>query len=198
MGKKLEEMSLEELWQLFPIILVEHNPLWKVWYDEERNTILSIVPTERIKRISHIGSTAILEIWAKNIVDILVEVNDRSDLVVVKEIIVNNGWLCMHQTENRIVLNKGYTEQGFAEKVFHLHIRITGDYDELYFRDYLNEHEEIAKEYETLKLSLWKKFEHNRDGYTDAKTDFIKKYTDLAKSEYRGRYGTNSLNNEIE
>lgn len=130
--------------------------------------------------------------------DILVEVNDRSDLVVVKEIIVNNGWLCMHQTENRIVLNKGYTEQGFAEKVFHLHIRITGDYDELYFRDYLNEHEEIAKEYETLKLSLWKKFEHNRDGYTDAKTDFIKKYTDLAKSEYRGRYGTNSLNNEIE
>lgn len=197
MGKKLEEMSLEELWQLFPIFLVEHNPLWKKWYEEERNTILSIVPTERIKRLSHIGSTAILEIYSKNIVDILVEVNDRSDLDVVKEILVNSGWLCMHQTENRIVLNKGYTEQGFAEKVFHLHIRIIGDYDELYFRDYLNEHEEIAKEYETLKLSLWKKFEHNRDGYTDAKTDFIKKYTDLAKSEYRGRYGTNDLSNGI-
>jgi hypothetical protein len=197
LGKKLEEMSLEELWQLFPIFLVEHNPLWKKWYEEERNTILSIVPTERIKRLSHIGSTAILEIYSKNIVDILVEVNDRSDLDVVKEILVNSGWLCMHQTENRIVLNKGYTEQGFAEKVFHLHIRIIGDYDELYFRDYLNEHEEIAKEYETLKLSLWKKFEHNRDGYTDAKTDFIKKYTDLAKSEYRGRYGTNDLSNGI-
>lgn len=197
MGKKLEEISLEELWQLFPIFLVEHNPLWKVWYEEERNTILSIVPSKSIKRISHIGSTAILRIWAKNIVDLLVEVNDRSDLDVVKEILVNSGWLCMHQTENRIVLNKGYTEQGFAEKVFHLHIRITGDYDELYFRDYLNEHEEIAKEYETLKLSLWEKFEHNRDGYTDAKTDFIKKYTDLAKSEYRGRYGTNDLSNGI-
>lgn len=197
MGKKLEEMSLEELWQLFPIFLVEHNPLWKVWYEEERNTILSIVPSKSIKRISHIGSTAILRIWAKNIVDLLVEVNDRSGLDVVKEILVNSGWLCMHQTENRIVLNKGYTEQGFAEKVFHLHIRITGDYDELYFRDYLNEHEEIAKEYETLKLSLWEKFEHNRDGYTDAKTDFIKKYTDLAKSEYRGRYGTNDLSNGI-
>ena len=171
--------------------------MWKVWYEEERNTILSIVPSKSIKRISHIGSTAILRIWAKNIVDLLVEVNDRSDLDVVKEILVNSGWLCMHQTENRIVLNKGYTEQGFAEKVFHLHIRITGDYDELYFRDYLNEHEEIAKEYETLKLSLWEKFEHNRDGYTDAKTDFIKKYTDLAKSEYRGRYGTNDLSNGI-
>ena len=53
------------------------------------------------------------------------------------------------------------------------------------------------KEYETLKVSLWKKFEHNRDGYTYAKTDFIKKYTDLAKSEYRGRYGTNDLSNGI-
>ena len=32
-----------------------------------------------------------------------------------------------------------------------------------------------------LKLSLWKKFEHDRDGYTEAKTDFIRKYTNLAK-----------------
>ncbi len=89
---------------------------------------------------------------------------------------------------NRITLNKGYTEQGFAEKVFHLHIRIMGDNDELFFRDYLNEHEEIAKEYEVLKLSLWKEFEHDRDGYTNAKTNFIKKYTNLAKCRYSGRY----------
>lgn len=57
-----------------------------------------------------------------------------------------------------------------------------------FFRDYLNEHKGIAKEYEALKLSLWKRFEHDRDGYTNAKTEFIKKYTDLAKSEYKGRY----------
>ncbi|HEL1145044.1 TPA: GrpB family protein, partial [Streptococcus equi subsp. zooepidemicus] len=91
-------------------------------------------------------------------------------------------------TETRIILNKGYTEHGFAEKVFHLHIRIVGDNDELYFRDYLNEHKEIGKEYEILKLSLWKEFEHDRDGYTEAKTDFIRKYTNLAKSLYGKRY----------
>ena len=118
----------------------------------------------------------------------MIEVNNESDLDIVKDILTDNGWLCMNMSENRITLNKGYTEQGFAERVFHLHIRMTGDHDELYFRDYLNEHKEIAKEYETLKLSLWKQFEHDRDGYTDAKTDFIKKCTDLAKCEYRGRY----------
>ncbi len=164
------------------------NIEWAKWYEEEKSVILEILPSESIKRINHIGSTSILGIWAKNIVDILIEVNNKSDLDIIKDILINNGWLCMNTTGNRITLNKGYTKQGFAKKVFHLHIRITGDNDELFFRDYLNEHVEIAKEYETLKLSLWKKFEHDRDGYTDAKTDFIKKYTNLAKYEYRNRY----------
>ncbi len=120
--------------------------------------------------------------------DILVEVRNKEDLNIVKNILIDNGWLCMNMSETRIILNKGYTEQGFAEKVFHLHIRIAGDNAELYFRDYLKEHSETAKEYEILKLSLWKEFEHDRDGYTNAKTDFINKYTNLAKSEYVGKY----------
>ena len=94
----------------------------------------------------------------------------------------------MSEDLNRISLNKGYTEQGFAKRVFHLHLRIKGDNDELYFRDYLRANEKIAKEYEDLKLSLWKKFEHNRDGYTNAKTDFIKKYTQIARKKYGERY----------
>lgn len=103
------------------------------------------MPSKSTKRISHIGSTAISGISAKNIVDVLVEVNDKADLDIVKNILINKGWLCMNMTEARITLNKGYTERGFAEKVFHLHIRIVGDNDELYFRDYLNEHKEIGK-----------------------------------------------------
>ena len=39
-----------------------------------------------------------------------------------------------------------------------------------------------------MKLSLWKEYEHNRDGYTNAKSDFIKKITDDAKSIYGNRY----------
>ena len=84
--------------------------------------------------------------------------------------------------------NKGYTEAGFAKKVFHLHLRYQGDHDELYFRDYLREHPEVAKDYEGLKLALWKAYEHNRDAYTDAKTDFIRKYTQQAKKDYKESY----------
>ena len=95
MNKQLEKMSLKELWQLFPIFLVEHNKEWIKWYEEERKTILLIVPSKSIKRISHIGSSAISGIWAKNIVDMLVEVNDKEALDMVKHILINNGWLCM-------------------------------------------------------------------------------------------------------
>ena len=188
MSKKLEEMSLEELWQLFPIFLVEHSKDWELWYEEEKRIITSLIPKEYIIRISHIGSTAISNIWAKNIVDILLELNINTQLEQVKNILTNNGWLCMSEDLNRISMNKGYTDQGFADRVFHLHLRIKGDNDELYFRDYLRENEDIAKEYESLKLSLWRRFEHNRDGYTDAKTGFIKKYSKIARQRYGVRY----------
>ena len=52
----------------------------------------------------------------------------------------------------------------------------------------MNEYPEIAKEYENLKLNLWKKFKHNRDAYTEAKTEFIIKYTELARKKYKERY----------
>ena len=35
MERDLKEMSLEELWKLFPIMLQEHQPQWKLWYQEE-------------------------------------------------------------------------------------------------------------------------------------------------------------------
>lgn len=184
--KKLSEMSLEELWQLFPIFLTEHRSCWQEWYAEEACLLKSVLPNA--VRISHIGSTAIPSIWAKPIIDILVEVQGESDLHVFKELIVHNGYICMAQSEKGLSFNKGYTPDGFAERVFHLHMRYAGDNNELYFRDYLNEHPDAAKEYEALKLRLWKEYEHDRDGYTQAKAEMVGRYTEQAKRIYDSRY----------
>ena len=183
MDKKLSEMTLEELWELFHIFLTEYQTCWKDWYEEEACHLKELLKISQVVNISHIGSTAVETIWAKPIIDILVEMPEECDLVEVKEYLVQNGYICMSQKADRISLNKGYTENGFAERVFHLHLRYVGDNDELYFRDYLLEHADVAKEYEALKLDLWKKYEHNRDGYTAAKAEFVKKYTELAKQE---------------
>ncbi len=183
MSKKLSEMSLEELWELFPIYLTEHQDSWSDWYEEEVNFLKSILPGISDFQIHHIGSTAIHGIWAKPIIDILIEMPDIVTLKAVKDKMIANGYICMSDNGDRISLNKGYTENGFAEKVYHIHLRLMNDNDEMYFRDYLNAHPEIAKEYEKLKLSLWKKYEHNRDAYTKEKTEFVAHYTKLAKND---------------
>ena len=186
MGKKLSEMTLEELWKLFPIFLTEHQDCWREWYFEEESLLKNTLP--QIERINHIGSTAIPTIWAKPIIDILIEIPKESNLFNYKDLITNNGYICMSQSEDGISFNKGYTENGFSKRVFHLHLRYAGDNDELYFRDYLIEFPDAAREYEKLKLSLWKKYEHNRDAYTNAKTEFVKNYTEKAKLKYGNRY----------
>lgn len=186
MGKKLSEMSLEELWQLFPIVLTAHQDCWQEWYCEEAALLQNAIPGT--KRIFQIGSTAIPAIHAKPIVDLLVELPPECDWIRCKEAIEACGYRVMSQSDRQISFNKGYTENGFAERVFHLHLRQNGDHDELYFRDYLTEHPAVAKEYEALKLGLWKKFEHNRDGYTNAKTEFVQRYTQEAKKQYGNRY----------
>ena len=140
-------MTLEELWDLFPIFL-----------------------------------------WTKNIVDVMVEISEEADMEEIAHILEQNGFIKMSDGNKRITLNKGYTKEGFADKVYHIHLRYTGDNDELYFRDYMNEHPRIAREYEALKLELWKKYEHNRDAYTDAKTYFIRKWTAEAREIYGDRY----------
>jgi len=188
MSPTLEEMSLEELWQLFPIFLREHQAEWKGWYEEERLRLLSFLPEHQIVRLSHIGSTSVKTGWGKPIVDILLEIPKAADMAVMRDLLLQNGYLLMSESKGRMSFNKGYTPSGFAERVFHLHLRYEGDHDELYFRDYLQEYPAVAKDYEKLKLSLWKQYEHNRDAYTDAKTNFIKKYTENAKKLYGRRY----------
>lgn len=183
MGKKLSEMTIEELWQLFPIILTEHRDEWRMWYEEEAARLREGFEGAQGVVLHHIGSTSIPGIWAKPIVDILAEIPENADMGAVKASICGLGYICMWEGENQMSFNRGYTEEGFAEKVFHLHLRRLGDCDEIYFRDYLIAHPKIAAEYEKLKLSLWKPYEHNRDGYTDAKTEFVKRYTKIAKEE---------------
>ncbi len=187
MKKKLNEMTLEELWELFPISLVPHKTCWSEWFYEEKELLEDLLTNVKTLKIEHIGSTTISTIYAKNIVDILIEV-ENEDYIKTSNLLSNNGYIIMYQKENRAALNKGYTEDGFAEKVFHVHVRKKGDIDELYFRDYLIEYKEVAKDYEKLKLELWKRYEHDRDGYTDAKTEFITSITEKAKSLYHGRY----------
>ena len=188
--KKLEEMTLAELWELFPIILKDHNVDYEKWYGEEKQQLTKLFVYFEIQRINHIGSTSVGGLIAKPIVDILLEFPDGYDVEEASARLKNAGWILMIEDKEKqtLDLNKGYTSEGFAEKVYHLHVRAIGDWDEFYFRDYLRKYPEVARQYEELKITLKEKFEHNRDAYTDAKSDFVQKYSKKARQEFGPRY----------
>lgn len=182
----LEDLSLEELWKLFPIYFVDNNAEFEKQFLAKKDNI-SLLLGDYAKRISHIGSTAIRNIKTKPIVDILIEI-DFVNKHNVKEILLNNDYILMHDAFDKISFNKGYTINGYADNVFHIHIKEYGDCDELYFRDYLNDNYEKAKEYEKLKSELYNKYKPNRDLYTAGKSDFVKAITETAKKKYKNRY----------
>ena len=197
MGKKLSEMSNEGLWELFPIILKEYNSEWVNWYEDEEKLIYEIVGKDNIMRINHIGSTSVNGLLAKPTIDILLEIADGFDVDELITILEQNGYIRM--TEQRLnplnlTLVKGYTENGFASRVFHLHMRCYGDWNELYFRDYLRVNKDVANQYRNLKINLKEQYEHDRDAYTNAKSEFILKYTDIARCEFNSRYSLPNKN----
>jgi len=186
MNKSLSELNSEELGKLFPIIIEKYNPNWPIIYQNEKKVIEQLFDSKTIKRISHIGSTAITGIMAKPTIDILIEVEKsfNKDNFITR--IKNIGYQYIPQPENpppHIMFAKGYSTYGFKGQAFHAHVRYIGHWDEIHFRDYLITHPETAKEYKKLKLQLAKKHKNSREGYTNAKTDFIQEVMKIAKKD---------------
>jgi GrpB-like predicted nucleotidyltransferase (UPF0157 family) len=58
------------------IEIVPYDPQWPARFQEEKEDLLETLPNDLIRRIEHIGSTAIPGLAAKPIVDMLIEVTD--------------------------------------------------------------------------------------------------------------------------
>lgn len=115
--KKLQEMSLEELWRLFPVRLREYDPQYPVWYEEERDRVTALVGGADVFRISHIGSTAVPGLLSKPTVDILLELRPGVQLAEAEEKL-SAEWLLMSRSDKRFSFNKGYTPQALRTGSF--------------------------------------------------------------------------------
>ena len=102
MGRTLAEMTLEELWELFPIFLIEHNEKWKEYYGEIESFLQDILADYQVVRINHIGSTAVKGIWAKDIVDVLLEIGANEDIEKVAGTLEKNSFIRMSSDAKRI------------------------------------------------------------------------------------------------
>ena len=95
-AKPLSAMTLEELWQLFPIILSEHDPNWKKVYEEEKALLEQSFGSLPV-RIEHIGSTAVEGLIAKPTVDILLETDPSASPEAVRQTAERCGYAVMSE-----------------------------------------------------------------------------------------------------
>ena len=153
--------------------VVPHNPEWHDVYQLESQRIINALD-DNVVAVHHIGSTAIAGIYAKPIIDILVEVKDLS--LLDSHSATQLGYEAMGEF--------GIRERQFFVKydldgvrTHHIHIYKAGSPQvarHIAFRDYMRFHPESAQEYSSLKRELAAKYPQNIDKYMDGKDGFIK------------------------
>ncbi|MBN1525202.1 MAG: GrpB family protein [Spirochaetales bacterium] len=190
MNKTLDDLTTEELGKLFPITLSAPQTNWNILFEQERQQLIQVIGESFILRIEHIGSTAIPGIRAKPTIDILAEIGADSNCSQIINGMRNAHYHVIPRPKNpapHLMFTKGYTIKGYNGQAVHIHMRYPGDWDEIYFRDYLRGNETVAREYEQLKTDLEKKFKYDREAYTEGKTDFVTRISARAKFEHNRR-----------
>jgi len=159
MGKNISDLTKDEIAKMFPVKLSSHSTQWKEIYEKERNLILNVL-NDRILRIEHFGSTSIPNMTAKDTIDILIEISDENNFnIEIIEKLKTIGYDYILQNEGNsqhMVFVKGYSPTREKDQTFHIHMGPKNHkiWDRIFFRDYLTENKDRAKQYENLKIEL--------------------------------------------
>jgi len=175
MGKKI---GLEK-----GIVKIEkYDPHWQEEFNIEKENLEKIFG-DVAKSIEHMGSTSIVGLSAKPIIDIAVGVDALGDMGKVKEEILkfSHYTIKVDNADGEILMRRGSPLQAgeiIPDHITHfIHVmEINGRKykDTFAFRDYLRVNHDVLKEYQSLKQKLAIEYKNDRKAYTKAKDEFIK------------------------
>lgn len=164
-----------------PLKVVPYNPAWPEIYAAERARILSIAP--EFLDFEHIGSTAVPGLRAKPIMDMMASVEGLEGTEGLVARLTELGYTLIETgMRNRLFLRK----YPAGDQKYHLHIVEQSTWNtrkERLMRDYLCEHPDEAAAYGALKDGLVDDYKNDSEGYTKAKTAFIQKLIDRARTK---------------
>lgn len=162
------------------IALTDYDPAWPGKYEQEARQIASIFGDQMIS-IHHIGSTAIPDIRAKPIIDIMVVVRELEKVEQFNPPMIGLGYT--PRGELGIPGRRYFRKDTQEVRSHHVHVYQLGHkaiQTQLNFRDYLRAHPAKALAYSQLKSELARKFRTDPERYTDSKTEFILEINRLA------------------
>lgn len=157
---------------------VQYNPLWPQYFLEISAQIQSVIGKNLIA-LHHIGSTAIPNLMAKPIIDILGEALDIAKIAESK--------LAMEQLGFEFKGEYGIPERAYFSKkneiAVHLHIFPENHFQvekHILFRDFLLNHPEYVIAYQAKKEELLKAAPQSRENYQNGKNILIAEITEAA------------------
>ena len=154
------------------IELSEYNPRWKISFQSERQVLehkLSVF----LPVIEHIGSTAIPNLIAKPIIDILIGIRDYPIPDCSIETMKSIGYEYHGEAG---VSGRVYFTKRQEENNFNVHITlVNGDIwnNNILFRDYLLSNPDVATNYSELKRDIFNSGIVTLLEYSAQKADFI-------------------------
>jgi GrpB-like predicted nucleotidyltransferase (UPF0157 family) len=159
------------------VIIVPYDPRWPGEFDAERERLARALGALAL-RIDHHGSTAVPGLAAKPVIDIQISVAQLHPIATFVERLQPLGYVHVPHADDAVC--PFFHRPAEWPHTHHVHLVEAGGDEErrtLAFRDYLREHAEAAREYETLKRALAAEFSEqepsSREAYANAKTDFV-------------------------
>jgi GrpB-like predicted nucleotidyltransferase (UPF0157 family) len=155
--------------------VIPHDPKWQNEFESESKRV-ALALGKNVVAIHHIGSTAIPHIYAKPIIDLLVEVNDITHVDKCSTAMEALGYEVMGEFG---ILGRRFfrRDNSLCVRTHHVHaFQLDSDEIErhLAFRDYMIAHPEDAQKYSKLKRELARQHPFDIHGYMDGKDGFIK------------------------
>jgi len=162
---------------------MDYDPQWITNFNNEKQHLLNAIGEIAIS-IEHIGSTSVIGLSAKPIIDILVEVSDLALLDDKTPQLAALGYLA--KGENGIA-GRRYFQKGDNLRTHHVHAFVSDDAHlvrHLAFRDYLISHPKIQNEYQVIKQQAAKLCGNKSERYMSLKNGFIQTHEPLAVHWY--------------
>lgn len=156
------------------IEVVPYNKDWPFLFQKEACLIKKIFGHE-IVEIYHIGSTSVVGLKAKPIIDILPVVKDIDKVDDFNGKMIKIGY---EPTGENGIAGRRFFHKGGDNRTHHVHIFEKGDANikrHVAFTKFLNAHPVIANQYGELKEQLAKNFTYDPEAYSKGKDQFVKK-----------------------
>ena len=155
--------------------VVPHDPLWREAFEAEARLVASALG-DNVAAVHHVGSTAIPGIYAKPVIDLLVEVSDIEGVDARSPAMESLGYEVMGEYG---IPGRRYFRKDDPQGVrtHHVHAFESGSAEverHLAFRDYMLAHPGDAQRYSELKRRLAQEHPQSMDGYIDGKDGFVK------------------------